>query len=146
MRLAGTVAGGTLVPLLTEQRAGRGRLLVLNLRTFDEEDLRAAGEWLLSPKPLGWSELPAPVAGAVREALLAPLRVRLEAPAGVGLYLWDEAACLYNFRDTTVRARFNGRALELPPHGPYWVERPGPAKRPAATASEGDFHGAGRRR
>ena len=146
VRLAGTVAGGTSVPLLTEQRTGRGRLLVLNLRTFDEGDLHAAGEWLLCPKPLGWSELPAPVAGAVREVLLAPLRVRLEAPAGVGLYLWDEAACLYNFHDVAVRVRFNGRALELPPHGPYWVERPGPARRPTAAASEGDFHGAGRPR
>lgn len=86
------------------------------------------------------------MAGAVREALLTPLRVRFEAPAGVALYLWDEGACRYNFPDVAVRVRLNGRALDLPPHGPYWVERPGPARRPAATASEGDFHGAGRRR
>jgi hypothetical protein len=122
VRLEGSGADGA-VPILTERRAGRGRLLVWNLRTFDEADLRAAGEWLLCPKPLGWTELPAPVADALRRPLLAPLAARLSAPAGVGLYLFEDAVVLYNFHEVPQRVRFNGRALDLPPHAPCWLGR-----------------------
>jgi hypothetical protein len=120
-RLAGTTAEGT-APVLTAHRAGRGRLLVLNLRTFDEADLRAAGEWLLCPKPLGWTVLPARVADELRRPLLAPLKTRLSAPAGVALYLFRDAACLYNFHDSEVAVRWQGRPVTLPPHSPCWVE------------------------
>jgi hypothetical protein len=121
VRLAGTGAAGV-VPLLTERRPGRGRVFMLNARTFSEADFRAADEWLLSPRPLGWSELPSPPADALRRVLLAPLRVKLRAPAGVGLCLFDDAACLYNFHDAPVAVVWNRRALSLPAHGLRWVE------------------------
>jgi hypothetical protein len=95
---------------------------VLNARTFSEADFRAADEWLLSPRPLGWPEPPQAVADALRRVLLAPRRVKLRAPAGVGLYLFDDAACLYNFRDTPAAVVWNGRTLSLPAHGLRWVE------------------------
>jgi hypothetical protein len=110
------------VPVLLERRVGRGRLFVLNARTFSEDDFRAEGEWLLSPKPRGWSELPPAVADALRRVFLGPLRVQLEAPAGVGLYLFDRAACLYNFRDTPTPVKLDGSALTVPAHGYCWVD------------------------
>ncbi len=120
VRLAGDGARGRL-PVLTERRAGRGRVCVLNARTFAEADFRAAKEWLLPPRPLDWSELAQPFADALRRPMLAPLRVSLRAPAGVGLCLFDDAACLYNFRDTPAAVEWNGRALSLPAHGWCWV-------------------------
>ena len=121
IRLAGTTSAEE-VPVLLERRVGRGRLFVLNARTFSEEDFRAEGEWLLSPKPRGWSELPPAVADALRRVMLEPLRVQLEAPAGVGLYLFDGAACLYNFRDLATSVRLGGSSMTLPAHGHCWVD------------------------
>lgn len=121
VRLAGTGATG-IVPVLTERRPGRGRLFMLNARTFSEADFRSADEWLLSPRPLGWSELPPAVADELRRVLLAPLRVKLLAPAGVGLYLFTDAACLYNFRDRPAAVELNGRRCSVPAHGLRWVE------------------------
>ncbi|MBL9128221.1 MAG: hypothetical protein JNL97_11260, partial [Verrucomicrobiales bacterium] len=45
--LAGTVHGRNL-PILASRRVGRGRLQVVNVRTFSEQDFRDAGEWLLA--------------------------------------------------------------------------------------------------
>lgn len=120
VRLAGTGATGV-IPVLTGRRPGRGRVYVLNARTFSEADFRAADEWLLSPRPLGWSDLPSPPADELRRVLLASLRVRLRAPAGVGLYLFHDAACLYNFRATPAAVTWHGRAMSLPAHGWRWV-------------------------
>jgi alpha-L-rhamnosidase len=111
------------VPVLVERRQGRGRILVLNTRTFSEDDFRSEGEWLLSPKPRGLSELPQAVADELRRVLRLPGGVELRAPAGVGLYLFDGAGCLYNFRDGAVQARLNGKDLQLPPHDAVWIAR-----------------------
>jgi len=111
------------VPVLVERRQSGGRILVLNTRTFAEEDFRSEGEWLLSPKPRGLSELPQPVADELRHALRLPQGVVLSAPAGVGLYLFDGARCLYNFRDDTVRVRLDGKEVQLPVHDVVWIAR-----------------------
>lgn len=108
------------VPLLTEKAVERGRVLVLNVRTFSEQDFRDSGEWLLAPKPRGLSAIPQPLADSLRAALLAPLDVELQAPSGVGLYRFADGRCLYNFQSMPVRVRLNGADLELPAHGWRW--------------------------
>jgi hypothetical protein len=111
------------VPVLVERRQDRGRILVLNTRTFSEDDFRSEGEWLLSPKPRGLSELPQPVVDELRRLLRLPGGVKFNAPSGVALYLFDGAGCLYNFRDGAVQARLNGKDLQLPPHDAVWIAR-----------------------
>lgn len=120
LRLAGATRTSS-VPLLTERQVGRGRLFVLNLRTFSDADFQAGDEWLLSPSRLGWPELPGAVADPLRRALLRSLRVRFDAPAGVGLQLFAKAACLYNFRDEATVVRFQGARLTLPAHDFRWI-------------------------
>jgi len=109
--LSATGAGGR-VPLLTR----KGRVLVWNIRTFNEEDFRQTGEWLLPPKPLGWTRLPEAAANRLRRALLEPLGVTLEGPARVAFYDFGALRCLYNFQDETVLIRLNGRSIKVPAH------------------------------
>lgn len=111
---------GRVVPFLTERTVERGRVLVLNVRTFSEQDFRDSGEWLLAPKPRGLSAIPQALADALRDALLAPLGVDFHAPAGVGLYLFAGGRCLYNFQAEPVRVRLEGASLELPANGWLW--------------------------
>ncbi|MBL9138182.1 MAG: hypothetical protein JNK85_20100, partial [Verrucomicrobiales bacterium] len=108
------------VPVLTTRRVGRGRLQVLNLRTFSEQDFRDAGEWLLAPRQLGIATLPAPVANVLRRDALDPIGARFEAPAGVALHLFEGAACLYNFHTNSVAVRWNRSSIQLPAHGWRW--------------------------
>lgn len=96
---------GRTLPVL----ARRGELWVWNVRTFNQQDFRETGEWLLPPKPLGWSRAPQPLADALREALLAPLGIRLRAPAGVAFYRFGTLDCLYNFREEPVSVRMQGK-------------------------------------
>ncbi len=105
--------GGKPVPLLTTRRAGGGRVLVLNVRTFSEQDYRETGEWLLAPKARGLPEIPQELADQLRKTLLGPLGIHLEAPAGVAFYLFDDARCLYNFRDQPVTLLLDGERFEL---------------------------------
>jgi len=102
-------AAGRPVPLLVR----RGEVFLWNVRTFGEEDFRRTGEWLLAPKPLGWTRLPAELANALREPLLRPLGWRLEAPARVAFYDFGPLQCLYNFRQEAVRLRLNGKRLTV---------------------------------
>ncbi|MCZ7637078.1 MAG: hypothetical protein M5U12_14195 [Verrucomicrobia bacterium] len=118
------IRGGRPVPLLTERTFEAGRVWVLNVRTFSEADFRESGEWLLAPKPRGLAELPEPFANELRAALLSPLGVAWEAPAGVGLYLFGGGRCLYNFGEATARVRLDGAELELPAHQWRWVSAP----------------------
>lgn len=104
------------VPLLTQHAATRGRLCVLNVRTFSELDFGKSGEWLLAPHPLGLPALPAEVANAVRRFLLAPLKLEFSAPAHIALVLAGKAAWAYSFRDDTVDVRFEGQTVLLPAH------------------------------
>lgn len=102
-------AEGRWIPWLTR----RGAVYVWNVRTFSEEDFREAGEWLLAPKPLGLTRMPDALLNMLRAHLLAPLDIRLEAPARVAFYDLAGLRCLYNFRDEAVRVRLNGKAVEL---------------------------------
>jgi hypothetical protein len=106
-------ASGVRSPWLTSRPAGRGRLLVWNLRTFSEADFRETGEHLLSPKPLGITDLPRPALDELRRLLLAPAGLSFSAPARVGLYAFDGLTCLYNFRDEAVETQFNGSPWKL---------------------------------
>ena len=78
------------VPFLTRKAVGRGELLVLNVRTFSEQDFRDADEWLLAPKRRGLPTIPQTLADAIRARLLSPLRVDFQSPSGVQLVLlWE---------------------------------------------------------
>ena len=105
--------GGRSVPLLTSCRSKGGHVLVLNVRTFSDDDYRGTDERLLAPQRRGLPELPQELADRVREVLLRPLGVRLQAPAGVALFLFGGERCLYNFHDHPVRVRLEGRRFEL---------------------------------
>jgi hypothetical protein len=107
-------------PLVTSVAAGKGRLMVLNVRTFSEKDFEAAGEVLLAPRPLGLAELPRAAADALRRELLAPLGVRLSAPAGLAFYLLGDARVLYNFLDRDVEIALDGQRLRVPANGLLW--------------------------
>jgi hypothetical protein len=116
--------GGQTVPFLTTKTVGRGRVLVLNVRTFTEQDFRAIGEWLLTPRDLGFPNISPELADAIRKNLLAPLRVDFHGPAGVALVLFDNAACVYSFRDDGVQIQLGGKQIELPAHRWLWVKSP----------------------
>ncbi|MEK7408867.1 MAG: hypothetical protein AAB225_27705 [Acidobacteriota bacterium] len=96
-------------PLLTR----RGRVFVWNLRTFSEQDYRDTGEWLLAPKPRGLPALPDELVNALRAPLLAPLGIRLAAPARVAFYQFGGLECLYNFRGQPVEVRLNGKLVKI---------------------------------
>jgi hypothetical protein len=113
------------LPLLTSRRVGRGHLQVLNVRTFSEQDFRDSGEWLLAPRSLGLSHLPASAADPIRRAALAAIGARFEAPAGVALHLFEGAACFYSFLSEDVTVRWNGRSIRLPAHACHWETEPG---------------------
>lgn len=112
---------GRSVPFLTYHAVGRGRLFVLNARTFSEEDFGKEGEWLLAPRPLGLATLPQPLADKIRDSLLSPLGLRFRAPSGVSLVLFGKEACVYSFRDDAVQVQFGNASVNLPAHGITWL-------------------------
>ncbi len=107
-------------PVLTSMRSGNGRVLVLNARTFTEEDFAAAKELLLAPAQRGISFLPAEAASALRNPMLEPLGLHLISPARIALYSWKGANLLYNFTSRGQEVRFNGTAYTLAPHAWLW--------------------------
>lgn len=120
--LVAATVDGRVVPFLTSTPAGRGRVMVLNVRTFSEQDFRAIGEWLLTPKDLGLTRIPQELADALRRPLLAPLRVDFRGPAGIELVLFQGGACVYSFRDEAVQIQFAGKQHKLPAHGWLWLK------------------------
>ncbi len=100
-------------PILLAKKSGKGQILVWNLRTFTEEDLRTAGEWLLAPKPLGLTALPRELIDELRRRLLEPRGIRFKAPARVGLYVFDGLECVHNFRSEAVDVSLNGRPWRI---------------------------------
>ena len=91
------------VPFLTGRAVGRGRVIVLNVRTFSDSDFGKGGEYLLAPRKLGLPRIPELVADKVRRELLRPLQVALHGPAGVAVVLVGKEACFYNFRAEAAR-------------------------------------------
>ena len=118
--MAATV-DGRLVPFLTRNAAGKGQVVVLNVRTFSESDFGEGREWLLAPRRLGLSAIPQPLADTVRATLLSPIGVDFRAPAGVGLVLIGKAACAYSFKDEPMRVELGRRTVELPAHQLAWL-------------------------
>ena len=108
------------VPFLTARAVGRGRILVLNVRTFSDSDFGKEGEYLLAPKKLGLPRIPELVADKVRRELLCPLHVDLRGPAGVAVVLVGKAACFYNFRAEVARLHYQGELVELAAHECRW--------------------------
>lgn len=104
-------------PLLMEARSGRGRVLVLNVRTFSEADFRSSGEWLLAPRRLGLGSLPEGLVNELRRQMLPAMDIVFEGPAGVGLYLFEDEGVVYSFLERAVSVRLNDSAIEVPAHG-----------------------------
>ena len=112
-----------LLPFFTYKSADQGMIFVLNVRTFEEQDFRVVGEWLLCPRTRGITELPQPVMDNLRQALFKPLNIRFEAPSGVGIYLFGKAYCLYNFQDNSISVTLDAHKMELKPHSMHWQVR-----------------------
>lgn len=113
------------VPLITVRQQKQGQVFVLSVRTFSEQDFRDTGEWLLSPKPRGLSELPQALTDDIRRVLLPSLGVEFEAPSGVALYLFRGAHAVYNFRDDAALVRLDGKAYRLEAHQCLWIDGQG---------------------
>jgi hypothetical protein len=113
-------AGGVEVPLVTNRAAGRGRVMMWNLRTFSDADFEKVGEVLLPPRPLALSDIPEELSNEMRRLALDPLHIQLEAPNGVTYYLLGGAHCLYNFRNEAVVVKLNGDKLRLAANGWLW--------------------------
>lgn len=120
LRITADVEGRP-VPFLTSRPVGKGRLCVLNVRTFSEQDFRDTGEWLLAPKQLGLPRMPQALADTIRTSLLAPLGASFQAPASVALLLFGKEKCVYSFCDDGVRVQFGNRPVELPAHQFMWL-------------------------
>jgi hypothetical protein len=114
--------GQSSIPILTRKAAGRGKLLVLNVRTFSEQDFLEAGEWVLAPRPLGLAKLPQCLAEAVRGELLLPLGRDFRAPSGVALVLVGREACVYSFSDRAIRVGLGNHNIDLLPHQLAWIK------------------------
>jgi hypothetical protein len=108
------------VPFLTSRAVERGRILVLNVRTFSDSDFGKGGEYLLAPRKLGLPRIPQLAADTIRSELLRPLHVELRGPAGVAVVLVGKEACCYNFRAEAVRLQYQGEVVELGPHECRW--------------------------
>jgi hypothetical protein len=125
VRLGATI-DGRVVPWLTTKSVGRGQVLVLNVRTFSEQDFKDTGEWLLAPRALGLPEIPQELADELRSRLTKPLGLEFRAPAGVSLSLFQDAWCACNFHSEPVVIRIRGRKVELPANGWVWRNRNNP--------------------
>ena len=112
----------TQVPILTTIQQQRGRVLMLNLRTFSESDFGASGEWLLAPCPLGLSDLPQDLCAVIRQAVSAPIGLAFDGPSGLACAAFDRARCFYNFHDQAISIKLNHQRLTLPGHGWVWIE------------------------
>ena len=115
------------------RKAGGGRILVLNVRTFRKEDIggRAQGfkeywQWLMPPNRLGLPEIDQPLIDALRRDLLEPLKTSLVAPTKVAYYMLGDAKVLYNFRAEPLEVKLDGNTVQLPANGLVWLQQSGP--------------------
>ena len=103
--------GDTPVPFLTEHHVGSGRLLVLNLHMFTQEDFDAVNEVLLSPRNLGLLDIPEAWAAVLRDRfggggerlVSAPTRVTIQPLGESGWFIQN-----YNTTPATVRLDVSG--------------------------------------
>ena len=97
------------VPFLTEHSVGPGRVAVLNVHTFSQEDFDAVGEVLLAPRRLGLMALPREWAAGIRRAFSADPEVVLDAPARVAFQpVGDNGWIIQNYtnKDAAIQLRF----------------------------------------
>jgi len=99
-----------------------GRVFVLNVRTFSEQDYRDTGEWLLPPKPRGIVDIGRDLADELRGPLLSPLGVRMSAPARVAFYDFGDARCFYNFRSENAEIELDGKSSRLGANRLLWLD------------------------
>jgi hypothetical protein len=117
---------GKHVPVLTLRKAGGGRIIVLNVRTFQKRDPGGLAQgmkdtgWLMPPYRLGLVEIDQPLIDSLRRDLLEPLKTNLSAPTKVGLYLLGDAKVLYNFRPEPLEVELDGKTIQLPANGLVW--------------------------
>lgn len=109
------IVKGQAVPWLCSKKISPGTLWIWNVRTYSDADFQAAGEWLLSPGPLGLIQIPRQILNPLREGFLKPLAVHLDAPAGIALYLLDHSQILYNFHPHPISIRLNNTLVTLKP-------------------------------
>ena len=103
-----------------EDLAKRRGVEVWKVRTFSEEDYARAGERLLAPNKLDWVEMPQGQLDPIRNRFLAPLGVKLSAPAGVAFYMFGGARCFYNFLDHPVEVVLNGQKVPIAANSLAW--------------------------
>jgi hypothetical protein len=138
-------AGGHNVPFLTSFPVNGGRMSVLNTRTFSQADFDAAGEVLLSPRPLGLMHLPAKWADCVRTELMRESTWHFRGPVRVACQqLGRKGWLIQNYNDHAIEATMHfaddpqlqnaltgepivvdkpGIKINLPPRGRLWIKK-----------------------
>ena len=103
-------------------KAGKPVLLTDGLakQLSNRIDLAAARVSVLpvQGEPKSLLDLPQDRLDALREPLLAPFRARFQAPARVGLYLFNDGSTVVeNFTDAPVSVKLNGQPLTVEARG-----------------------------
>ncbi len=84
----------------------------LDLATFNDADFRAANEWLLAPKEVGWVDMPQAKVDALRKSL----GLAFSAPTRIAWLRLDGLDVLYSFRDEAATVKLDGAAIAVPAH------------------------------
>lgn len=133
------------VPFLTTHAVGAGRISVLNLHMFTQEDFDAANEVLLSPRNLGLLNIPQPWANTLRRVFQGGGEVLADAPTRVTMQPLGESGWFiqnYNTAPAEITLKgaplgrlsdgFSGAVLlesgnelkyAVPPRARLWVQR-----------------------
>ncbi|OVE79832.1 hypothetical protein BVY01_01455, partial [bacterium I07] len=103
-----------LTAVLTETRHESGcSVFTVNLGTFNERDFEAIREVLLAPHPVSWISYSQPWISRIRNSLLKPLGLRLDAQGRIGFNLYGQSEfVIHNFNDSTVQVSIAGTNIE----------------------------------
>jgi hypothetical protein len=94
--------------VLTVNRFGKGKFLVLSALTFSRDDYLVE-EYLNVPVPVGMINLPQLLLDKLRSLVLEPLGLRVESPSKVGVYPFTPGILvLENFNDDRVILKVSG--------------------------------------
>jgi hypothetical protein len=107
-------AAGTPVPLLTEAEKDGCKVLVLNVRGYGPEDFLATGEYLLSPRELGITDLPQPACDVLRRAIAGQFIGSVSMPSRITLHCLGEYGwVIQNFNTNPVALRVQGAPFQV---------------------------------